>query len=45
MTKASLERSAVSKCSFSVSESERTKMGGLMVSTIASHTTPILDMH
>jgi hypothetical protein len=45
MTKASLERSAVSKCSFSVSESERTKMGGLMVFTIASHTIPILDMH
>src|SRR5215203_76754 len=45
MTKASLERSAVSKCSFSVSESERTKMGGLMVFTIASHTIPVLDMH
>ena len=45
MTKASLERNAVSNCSFSVSESERTKMGGLMVSTIASYTTPILDMH
>jgi hypothetical protein len=45
MTKASLERSELSKCSFSVSESERTKMGGLMVSTIASYTTPILDVH
>jgi hypothetical protein len=45
MTKASLERRAVSNCSFSVSESERTNMGGLMVSTIASHTKPILDMH
>ena len=45
MTKASEERSAVSNCSFSVSESERTKIGGLMVSTIASHTTPILNMH
>ena len=45
MTKASLERNAVSNCSFSVSESERTKIGGLMVSTIASHTKPILDMH
>ena len=45
MTKASLERRAVSNCSFSVSESERTKMGGLMDSTIASYTTPILDMH
>jgi hypothetical protein len=45
MAKASLERSAVSNCSFSVSESERTKIGGLMVSTIASHTIPILDMH
>src|ERR671913_981674 len=45
MTKASLERNAVSNCSFSVSDSERTNMGGLMVSTIASHTTPILDMH
>jgi hypothetical protein len=45
MTKASLERRALSKCSFSVSESERTKMGGLMISTIASYTTPILEMH
>jgi hypothetical protein len=45
MTKASLERRAVSNCSFSVSESERTKIGGLMVSTIASYTTPILDVH
>jgi hypothetical protein len=45
MTKASLERSAVPNCSFSVSESERTKIGGLMVSTIASHTTPILNRH
>ena len=45
MTKASLERNAVSKCSFSESESERTKIGGLMVCTIASHTKPILDMH
>ena len=45
MMKASLERSAVSNCSFSVSESDRTKMGGLMVPTIASHTKPILDMH
>jgi hypothetical protein len=45
MRKASLERKALSKCSFSVSESERTKMGGLMVSTIASYTTPILDVH
>src|SRR5215204_3174818 len=45
MTKASEERSAVFNCSFSVSESGRTKIGGLMVLTIASHTTPILDMH
>ena len=45
MTKASLERRALSNCSFSVSESERTKMGGLMVSTIASYTTPILEVH
>jgi hypothetical protein len=45
LTKASLEPSAVSNCSFSVSESERTKIGGLMVSTRASNTTPILDMH
>jgi hypothetical protein len=45
MTKASLERRAVSNCSFSVSESERTKIGGLMVSTIASYTTPILEVH
>ena len=39
------ERRALSKCSFCVSESERTKMGDLMVSTIASYTTPILDVH
>ena len=45
MTKASLERRALSKCSFSVSESERTQMGGLKVSTIASYTTPILEVH
>ena len=45
MTKASLERRALSKCSFSVSESERTKMGGLMVFTIASYTIPILEVH
>ena len=45
MTKASLERNAVCNCSFCVSESERTKIAGLMVSTIASHTKPILDMH
>jgi hypothetical protein len=40
-----LERRALFKCSFSVSESERTKIGGLMVFTIASYTTPILDVH
>jgi hypothetical protein len=45
MTNASLERRALSNCSFSVSESERTKIGGLMVFTIASYTTSILDVH
>src|SRR5215204_5836466 len=45
MTKASEERSAVCNCSFSVSESERTKIGGLMALTIPSHTAPVLNMH
>ena len=45
MMKASEERSAVSSCSCSVSESERTKIGGLMAVTIALHTTPVLDVH
>jgi hypothetical protein len=45
MTNASLERRALSNCSFSVSENERTKIGDLMVSTIASYTTPILEVH
>src|SRR5918995_4128296 len=45
MTKASDERSAVCSCSFSVSESERTKIGALMAATIASHTTPVLNVH
>jgi hypothetical protein len=45
MTKASEERSAVCSCSISVSDSERTKIGGLMTATIAPHTTPVLNMH
>src|SRR5215204_14333 len=45
MTKASEERSALSSCSFSVSDGERTKIGGLMPATIASLTTPVLGVH
>lgn len=44
ITKASVEGSAVFSCSFSVSESERTKIGGCMAPTITLHTSPVLDV-
>src|SRR5215210_3831202 len=44
-TKASEERSAVFSCSFSLSESGRTKIGGFMAFTIPLHTNPVLEMH
>src|SRR5215210_4122158 len=44
-TKASEERSAVFSRPFSLSESERTKIGGFMAATISLHTNPVLRMH
>ena len=44
-TKASLERSPASKASRSSSENQRTKIGGLMRTTIAHRTQPTLVMH
>ena len=45
ITKESLERSPASRLSRSFSESERTKIGGFMQTTIAHHTQPSLRMH
>src|SRR5215204_2712409 len=45
ITKASLERSPASRLSRSFSESERTKIGGFIRTTIAHHTQPSLRMH
>ena len=45
ITKASLERSPASRVSRSISESERTNIGGFMPTTIAHRTQPSLRMH
>jgi hypothetical protein len=45
ITKASLERNPAWRLSRSISESERTNIGGFMRTTIAHHTQPSLRMH